>query len=93
MKHTPGPWLISSSVMVVTKDGKIISQPVTGIAELQLPLKELMANASLIAAAPELLEACKYAKAALLADDNEKMAILKLQQAITKAEGINAQSL
>ncbi len=57
---TPGPWLVSSSTLVVTDKAEIIANTIpTFVAGLQLPMKESEANAHLIAAAPELLEACE----------------------------------
>ena len=59
MKHTPGPWFVSSikgddGIMVGAGDGSDL------VADVRLVL-EAEQNAYLIAAAPELLEACKNA--------------------------------
>ena len=64
MKHTKGPWKVinwSGRAEIRTGDNKR-----TGIAFLgnsedgAIPTGETTANAKLVAAAPELLEACKY---------------------------------
>ena len=62
MSHTPGPWIRSSfGFQVLTADSH------NAICEIYPPsgdpdrrvIEEHIANADLIAAAPELLEACK----------------------------------
>ena len=68
-KHTPGPWKFYkgklrpkfSQVMIIEirdKTGKSIVKW-TGFDGVNLPKKEIEANARLMAAAPELLEALK----------------------------------
>ena len=54
-KHTPGPWSASAASSIV---GAMISAPKgnIGAAFSQIDKAECEANASLIAAAPELLE-------------------------------------
>lgn len=60
-KHTPGPWWLSSSTIVCTPLAQIIANVTPcGIQPLEVPFAEAVANASLIAAAPELLEALKW---------------------------------
>ncbi len=60
MKHTKGPWGIHTSCgnleihPIGDEDGVEI------IADIESDGEEQQANAHLIAAAPELLEACKY---------------------------------
>ena len=58
-QHTAGPWRYSDG-LILAKNTKIAdySQP-------YMPFAEEDANARLIAAAPELLEACKAAKQAI----------------------------
>lgn len=97
VKHTPGPWTNSgwSSVSYqIHGDGEIIavintSYKKTGYGddEIKAAIKEQQANASLISAAPELLEALEIADAQLvcltdpLYDEGKK----KIRIAITKA--------
>ncbi len=74
MKVTPGPWKFYkgklrpkfSQVMIIEirdKTGKSIVKW-TGFDGVNLPKKEIEANTRLMAAAPELLEACKLMYAA-----------------------------
>lgn len=65
-KHTPEPWILnqgSNNYSVTTKDSKIkiIEGCRNPIANLEL-WEQRLANARLIAAAPELLKACKKFK-------------------------------
>jgi len=83
-KHTPGPWVLEPgsqhrfpSVLI----GKV--QPRLTINAGGAPMSEHEANASLIAAAPELLEALKTAHAHI-ADDVLRASIGNL---IAKATG------
>ena len=102
MKHTKGPW----KEMV---DGYIYSEPIEGRAVGYVYGRhssydeEAKANANLISAAPELLEACKWALKRMLTEGEwlamanyparfmvkraEQLAIL--ESTIAKAEGAN----
>ena len=97
MSHTPGPWKIDPSeefplaVIVDDEDGELDG---VCICELQgefddksSATPEQMSNARLIAAAPELLEACKYALAQLEADGNSELICEDIRDAIRKAKG------
>lgn len=90
-KHTPGPWSVEGDKSILMR-GQIVGQAFAPIGASE---KQVKANAHLIAAAPELLEA-----AALLAHsgvvgpeaDNDGIvlsskAFKQLQAAIAKAEG------
>lgn len=81
VKHTPGPWTY--------REGMISGGNKIKIAEMDqchMPNIEHYANAALIAAAPELLEACK--KAIIAIEERElTVAIAFLEAAIRKAEG------
>jgi len=55
-KHTPGPWSISTDHNF--KSRQVVSNQDQLICELHYHHKEMDNNAQLIAAAPELLEAC-----------------------------------
>ena len=84
-KHTPGPWKVNYAKFneVKTSDGARVAtcSNLNGLVNLQ-------ANARLIAAAPELLDAliecleCEFAV-------TDKSAIAKAQAAIAKATGAN----
>lgn len=89
-KHTPGPWKVVgeqdgyySNIQVLANDGAFI----TRVNSSNHPNK---ANAHLIAASPELLEAANEVEAAiqgLALDAALKAATDKLYAAIRKAEG------
>ena len=63
-KHTPGPWLIgkrsSGGYSLINADGwESLARVVTVMEDDNRPCAEGVANARLIAAAPDLLEALK----------------------------------
>lgn len=62
VKHTPGPWVIDPcwDILGNTDDGNGMVCQITTDA---VPRAEAEANARLIAAAPELLEACRVTRA------------------------------
>lgn len=74
--HTKGQWHVNTG-----KDGAVIHSDVT-IANIPLDAAAWQANARLIAAAPDLLEALE----AILA--GEPFSIKKAQAAINKAKGL-----
>ena len=96
MKHTPGPWIIINKHYV---GGKIYRVCASGAMICDVNLQGGImgksdeipkANAHLIAAAPDLLEACKMVIE--FSNDNNihrflEIAIPKIEQAIAKAEG------
>ena len=99
--HTPGTWKVEREELEYSPEGMylrglVIHTDEAAIAELiewQAPL-EAEANARLIAAAPDLLAACKHAVAVygeLKPDDGANMETLnayeQLLAAITQAEG------
>jgi len=61
MMHTPGPWKYVESLFHWIRAGDN-----TPIAIMKTPGPNVVANAALIAAAPELLEACEAGIKALL---------------------------
>lgn len=85
-KHTPGPWIVRYQKEIHPSDTK---QSQIAIDSLDndfcdgVPKEEWRANANLIAAAPELLEACEYA----LKHAPNVSVVNKLSKAIDKAEG------
>jgi hypothetical protein len=97
-RHTPGPWKVSGCRMA----RKGFENPMIECGETHEPLiAELLgqdrawetkiANARLIAAAPELLEACKAAVTQFEANADyafsDREVIKAIQSAIAKAEG------
>jgi hypothetical protein len=92
MEHTKGPWIVSSSTIVCDESARIISQGVC-FDGLGVPIGEAMANALLISAAPDLLEACKRAEVELgfmegMTKQKASQDVFNsLQAAIAKAEG------
>lgn len=78
IKHTPGPW--------VNDGGPIVSLPRQGPGYVHViaSVPGGNANARLIAAAPELLEACL----ALIKSDDLQAAIDKARAAIAKAQAV-----
>lgn len=94
-KHTPGPWRVderlSCAAIATSKGDLTYIYRHTGIAEA-ITVDELKANASLIAAAPTLLEACKamlavYENAPVEITAWWESQISMLRAAIAKAEG------
>jgi hypothetical protein len=82
-KHTPGPWKAECLFKDLDRweiwgDGKIVSSHVFG-----------KSDARLIAAAPELLEACKLALECLspFSDEDTDGSKTTIRKAIAKAEG------
>ncbi len=93
--HTPGPWKITGGRFV--GEGQMIGAPSGHICRVYAPdNRDESANARLIAAAPELLAACKAvighgycANTSSVASQDyvSKKAIAKVRAAIAKAEG------
>lgn len=88
-QHTPGPWehaitdQYSQSVDIFESgNARTIARTV-----LNYPIKTQEANARLISAAPDLLEACKKAANSFKAQFMEGPIYKMLSDAITKAEG------
>ncbi len=59
MKHTPGPWKVAKGMAIETADGKVAVGSAGPRACGPYFVTECEANAALIAAAPELLQALK----------------------------------
>ena len=99
IKHTPGPWTVTRvSKSTILKDLYISASP-ERIARVVVPntaqrIHEYEANARLIAAAPELLEALKEANAELeylndpkgFVSMRQERIMEKARSAIAKAE-------
>ncbi len=102
-KFTKGPWKMSEVYyrrcgfdpkIVITPQGqkkKVCTVQDSGMAGRSADVEKLKANANLISAAPELLEACEKTVARLnqLIQPNmlENTILEDLEQAIAKAEG------
>jgi hypothetical protein len=94
MKHTPGPWSLdeldsAGSIAIYQLNAPTRS----ALAELEIPDVESEANARLIAAAPELLDALENLLAlvegecpSLLEDDHH---YTQVKAAIAKAKGVS----
>lgn len=80
-KHTPGPWHVSQP------DGNYIRSEIGGIAGLTFSATK--ADAHLIAAAPDLLEALELAVTLdrSAADGDESIWVTDARAAIAKAKG------
>lgn len=95
MTHTPGPWRLTDEVQ--TDRGRTWginawedTSGITGDARLA-EVFSIVENARLVAAAPDLMEACKFSlsvhKAQGMFDASERLAIERLERAIAKASG------
>ncbi len=82
MKHTPGPWKAGEGYLINSKDRLYY----IGLVNIQKTLCETMANAHLIAAAPDLLDLAEkflaYAK-----DHYNAMICIEIEKILNKAKG------
>ena len=93
-KHTPGPWNVSGLPDTYRRDCINANGP-RPVAEVPRHNPDWQANARLIAAAPDLLEACKFliARSGTMGPEDAAYAecsweaIGKIEAAIAKAEG------
>ena len=93
MKHTPGPWKVKINGIDIIAVGD--TEETSPLARVNLAWSDIdtaKANARLIAAAPELLKACRVAietfdDDAPGAGDTEKGALRRLRAAVSRAEG------
>ncbi|MEN6301729.1 MAG: hypothetical protein ABFD96_03350 [Armatimonadia bacterium] len=100
-EHTPGPWRVGKNYGAVIAD----TAPEGHLPDADLEASEIKAyggyvigesiakcNRSLIAAAPDLLEAAKYALSVIrsqgMYDLSERRAARRLQEAIARAYGV-----
>lgn len=93
--HTPGPWRINPEYKEIVLAGTDTQIAVAGARPGFNPLVvmgEQLANAALIAAAPDLLAACQRARDAInfhkdMSAADRKQAFDQLESAIARAEG------
>ena len=92
--YTKGKWIVKYKLNVESENGRhIASCGLNTSGDQKKVMEENEANARLIAAAPELLEACKKAlkgcSTPITQKDNEEQALIRIeiQQAIEKSEG------
>ena len=84
-KHTPGPWRVDGRYVMALKEKQICEAPAYGVVHGKVDA----ANANLIAAAPELLNALK-ALLIRVADDEDygpDHAVTVARASIAKATG------
>lgn len=86
-QHTPGPWSINDWPQANTDIaiGAVGTPLIARIPLRHVSINEQKANARLIAAAPELLEALKVAEVYVPASHKRQIALV--HAAIAKAEG------
>ena len=89
-KHTPGPWYCSWNDNDLYDQGGVYRvQPIPVGSTWGKVVKQYNANANLIAAAPDLLEACKaLIGASLMSPRDAEAALIMARNAIAKAEGV-----
>jgi hypothetical protein len=95
MKHTPGPWYIDPIKVHANGNRRIMAEQCTPVAVVP---EHLAADARLIAAAPDLLEALKEATTALewrwerIANRAEPVHETSIQEAYNKARAAIAKA-
>lgn len=101
MKHTPGPWAASNAfgggtaIWIAPQDGpNMVLQGADclrsdSIKYEQISVDQLAANATLIAAAPDLLALCETCLRVLYEEDHPALR-QQLREAISKATGEQA---
>jgi hypothetical protein len=90
MKHTPGTWVRCGFNVFSNETNRGVAkcQPDDGVGIYrEISEETCIANADLIAAAPELLEACEYTIERLKAVKGKTFPIMPILNAIAKAKG------
>lgn len=89
MAHTPGPWAFHAPLPTQGIKHFIVHEKFGDIAEVYLwdATEASEANARLIAAAPDLLEACQKLIEAIEGEYLDKYAVSPIRDAITLATG------
>lgn len=93
-QHTPGPWkaIRGQTIFSITAEHESMTVATLGFdPTAQEDIRQVQSNANLLAAAPELLEACKAALRYGLEEPmpNGRFACDMMAIAIAKAEGRN----
>lgn len=90
MTHTPGPWIVDhdfpTEIRMDDSNGEAVFALVAGVHVSNTEPEQALADARLIAAAPEMLAALKAALADF-GDDYGGPTIDAMRAAIAKAEG------
>lgn len=98
-KHTPGPWLVQETTVYALNDERNPANRFTASVDSgwadekrRISRQEVEANARLIAAAPELLEALSQAVESMQDSgyQNSHVAVMAARAAIDKATGESA---
>lgn len=93
MSHTPGPWNVVTEFASADDEGIDIQfvaaiEPIIYSCDMAGNSEQQFSNARLIAAAPELLEACEYTLSVLILNHLENGAAGDmLRNSIAKAKG------
>lgn len=84
-KHTPGPWAVSKTAGHAIHEQSAVYSETTG-RDVAI-VYDGAADASLLAAAPELLAACRYVMGRWYSHDGQVCDITPIREAIAKAKG------
>jgi len=84
MKHTPGPWRINKATVHTRSENPYTIESANGKKCIVWGMRH-KANARLIAAAPDLLEACQYVIEQLKTVPGKTFPILPVLNAIKRA--------
>jgi hypothetical protein len=85
MSYTSGPWVVTRGA---AGDPFSIEGPTVTVAHAKLAKGAAEQNANLIAAAPELLEACKeFVRKCECGEASSRRSYAQMKAAIAKAEG------
>ncbi len=89
MSHTPGPWKTGpiNYADVYAADGELVALVPKRFDENEEIFPETLANARLIAAAPDILRALKYVRNYAHVADLSEETMQSMDAAIAKAEG------
>lgn len=80
VEHTPGPWAVEPGTRILRSNIMHEGQRVAIIGESTIIDGDPKANARLIAAAPDLLEACKHALTLIWPEKTIEAAIAKAEE-------------
>ena len=89
-EHTPGPWEVDEATEAGGQNVRVVARhtDLSAVCRIGLPgADRVMEDARLIAAAPDLLAACKLCKELLDGGFTLNQAKFAVEDAINKAEG------